>query len=111
MTGIIILAAGSSSRLGQAKQNLVLKGKTLLQRAIETAVASVCEPVIVVLGANVEIIEPTIKNYDINIIQNPGWSEGMSSSIRAGISALLKIEPKIQSAIYRYVRVKPPCHG
>ena len=99
MTGIIILAAGSSSRLGKPKQNLVFKGKTLLQRAIETAIASVCEPVIVVLGANADVIESAIKNYDINIIHNPDWAEGMSSSIRAGISALLKIEPNIQSVI------------
>jgi len=99
MTGIIILAAGSSSRLGQSKQNLVFKGKTLLQRAIETAVASVCEPVIVVLGANAEIIEPTIKNYEVNIVYNADWNEGMSSAIRAGISALIKIEHNVQSVI------------
>jgi molybdenum cofactor cytidylyltransferase len=99
MTGIIILAAGSSSRLGQPKQNLVFKGKTLLQRAIETAVASVCEPVIVVLGANAEVIEPTIKYYKVNIVYNAGWNEGMSSAIRTGISALIKTDPKIQSAI------------
>ncbi|HWZ05047.1 MAG TPA: nucleotidyltransferase family protein [Mucilaginibacter sp.] len=99
MTGIIILAAGSSSRLGKPKQNLVFKGKTLLQRAIETAIASVCEPVIVVLGANADVIESIIKNYDINIVHNPDWDEGMSSSIRAGVSALLKIDPNIQSAI------------
>ena len=99
MTGIIILAAGSSSRLGKPKQNLVFKGKTLLQRAIETAVASVCEPVIVILGGNAEIIEPTIKNYDVHIIHNPDWEEGMSSSIRAGISELLKLAPDVQSVI------------
>lgn len=99
MTGIIILAAGSSSRLGKPKQNLVFKGKTLLQRAIETAIASVCEPIVVVLGGNAEVIEPTIKNYAINIIHNPDWNEGMSSSVRSGISALLNIEPNIQSAI------------
>ncbi|WP_295669863.1 nucleotidyltransferase family protein [uncultured Mucilaginibacter sp.] len=99
MTGIIILAAGSSSRLGKPKQNLIFKGKTLLQRAIETAIASVCEPVVVVLGGNAEAIEPTIKNYDINIIHNPEWNEGMSSSIRTGLSGLLKIEPNIQSVI------------
>ena len=70
-----------------------------MQRAIETAIASVCEPVVVVLGGNAEAIEPTIKNYDINIIHNPEWNEGMSSSIRTGLSGLLKIEPNIQSVI------------
>lgn len=99
MTGIIILAAGSSSRLGKPKQNLVFKGKTLLQRTIETAIASVCNPIVVVLGGNAEVIEPNIKNYAVNITHNPDWAEGMSSSIRKGVSAMLKIEPNIQSVI------------
>jgi len=99
MTGIIILAAGSSSRLGKPKQNLVYKGQTLLQRAVATAVASVCKPVIVVLGANEEVIKPTIESDAINIIYNRDWQEGMASSIRSGINALQKIEPKAGSAI------------
>ncbi len=99
MTGIIILAAGSSSRLGKPKQNLVYKGQTLPQRAIATAAASVCMPVIVVLGANEEVIKPTIENDTINIIHNPDWQEGMASSIRSGINALQKMEPKADSVI------------
>ena len=99
MTGIIILAAGSSSRLGKPKQNLVYKGQTLLQRAIEAAAASVCRPVIVVLGANEEMVKPTIESDNINIIHNPDWQEGMASSIRSGINALQKIEPNADSVI------------
>jgi molybdenum cofactor cytidylyltransferase len=99
MTGIIILAAGSSSRLGKPKQNLVYKGQTLLQVAIETAGSSVCEPVIVVLGANAGVIRPTIDGSDVNLIQNTNWQEGMASSIRLGISELQKIAPKTNAAI------------
>jgi len=99
ITGVIILAAGSSSRLGQPKQNLVYKDKTLLQRTIETAMASVCDPVIVVLGANSEAIKPTIVNTDAIIVQNNEWSEGMASSIRAGIVELRKISLDVKSVI------------
>ena len=99
MTGIIILAAGSSSRLGQPKQNLVYKGKTLLQRSIETAMASVCEPVVVVLGANQEVIKPTIANYALDIIENADWNEGMASSIRTGLKRVLQLSPATQSVI------------
>jgi len=99
MTGIIILAAGSSRRLGQPKQNLVFKGGTLLQRAVETAIASVCAPVIVVLGANAGVIRPTVEHYKITIIENPDWAEGMSSSIRVGITALQNFAPTAESAI------------
>ena len=99
MTGIIILAAGSSSRLGQPKQNLVYKGKTLLQRTIETAMASICETVVVVLGANAEVIKPTIANYSVEIIENTDWTEGMASSIRTGLKRVLQISPGEQSVI------------
>jgi molybdenum cofactor cytidylyltransferase len=99
MTGIIILAAGSSSRLGKPKQNLIYRGQTLLQRAIETANASISQPVMVVLGANADVIEPTIVNCQVNIIYNPDWAEGIASSIRLGITEIQKIEPNIASII------------
>lgn len=85
MTGLIILAAGESSRLGFPKQTLLYKGKTLLELAIEAGLKSECSPVIVVTGANAEAIEPGIKHSDVNIIYNPEWNEGMASSIRVAI--------------------------
>lgn len=99
MTGIIILAAGSSSRLGTPKQNLVYKDQTLLQRAIKTALATSCSPIAVVLGANFEVIKPTIEDLPATIIYNEDWQEGMSSSIRLGISELQKNQAKIDSVI------------
>jgi molybdenum cofactor cytidylyltransferase len=89
MTGLIILAAGNSSRLGRPKQNLVYQNQTLLQRAIATAISSDCEPIILVLGANAEVIEvPPHKK--LTIVYNEAWQEGMASSIRAGITELEK---------------------
>lgn len=91
MTGAIILAAGESRRLGQPKQNLVFRNKTLLQHAIDAALGSGCKPVIVVLGANSGLIE-LAANEDIKPVYNSGWNEGMASSIRAGIKALENYE-------------------
>jgi len=99
MTGIIILAAGSSSRLGTPKQNLVYRGQTLLQRAVEVACSSVCKPVIVVLGANEDAIKPTIKTTPVTIIYNPDWHEGMASSIRLGVKEIQKSAPAVTSVI------------
>src|SRR5580698_3225387 len=99
MTGVIILAAGSSSRLGKPKQNLVFQGQTLLQRTIQNAMASVCESVIVILGANAEVVQSTIQNQPIPVIYNPDWTEGMASSIRLGISELKKMLPNIKSVL------------
>lgn len=84
---IIILAAGSSSRLGRPKQLLKLEGKTLLQKSIAAAL-NVSKNVIVVLGANENLIRPTISDSPIEIVLNENWANGMSSSIRTGMSVL-----------------------
>ena len=83
---IIILAAGSSSRLGRPKQLLEINGKTLLQKAIETAL-KISKNVIVVLGGNEKLIRPTISDFPIQIVLNENWEEGMSSSIRSGMES------------------------
>ena len=87
MPAIIILAAGESSRLGKPKQNLVFENKTLLQRAVETAMRSKYRPVVIVLGA-VDIPLPEIINEQIRIIYNEEWKEGIASSIRAGVQEI-----------------------
>lgn len=99
MIGLIILAAGSSSRLGKPKQNLVFQGSTLLQRSIKAALAADCQQIVVVLGANAPVIEPTIADQPIQIILNKDWEKGMSSSISSGLAALLKTNPQLQSVI------------
>lgn len=98
MTALIILAAGESARLGRPKQNLVFEGKTLLQRAAETALSTACGPVIVVLGANAEAIRQTISQYPVEIIYNADWPEGIASSIRLGIKELQQ-KPGVTSVI------------
>jgi molybdenum cofactor cytidylyltransferase len=99
MTGIIILAGGSSSRLGKPKQNLIYNDKTLLQNAIDAANASLGKPVLVVLGAKADVIKPTIESFPVKILHNQNWQEGMASSIRLGITEIKKIEPKVTSLI------------
>jgi molybdenum cofactor cytidylyltransferase len=85
---IIILAAGRSGRMGLPKQLLPMKGKNLLQHTIDQAVASKAISVSVILGADAVYIQKRIREGNFKIVMNPHWTEGMSSSIRAGISAL-----------------------
>ncbi|TSD66822.1 nucleotidyltransferase family protein [Inquilinus sp. KBS0705] len=99
MNAIVILAAGSSSRMGLPKQNLVYKGQTLLQAAIKNAV-SVSENVLVVLGANRENIEHTITDQHVNIIYNPNWPEGMASSISLAIDHIQTAYLQITSVLF-----------
>lgn len=84
----VIVAAGSSTRLGQPKQLVVIDGESLLQRAIRVACEAGAEPVFMVLGANRELIEGSLDIAAPKIIVNEHWEEGLASSIRAGVEAV-----------------------
>ncbi|HXJ42887.1 MAG TPA: nucleotidyltransferase family protein [Bryobacteraceae bacterium] len=84
--GLILLAAGNSTRMGSPKQLVDYRGKTLLRHAVETALASVCQPVVVVLGANADAIRPSITELPVEIVVNDRWEEGMGTSIHSGVS-------------------------
>jgi molybdenum cofactor cytidylyltransferase len=84
----VIIAAGSSSRLGQPKQLLVSQEETLLHRAIRLANEVDTHPVLVVLGAHREQIELGVDLSAARVVVNPDWEEGMAASIRVAILAL-----------------------
>jgi len=98
-TGIIILAAGSSSRLGRPKQLLIYEGKTLLERATEAALNSSCKPVLVVLGDKADLMPRMSPRPDLNYLVNERWQEGMSTSISRGLTALLEAEPNLDGVV------------
>ena len=97
--GIIILAAGASNRLGKPKQLLQFEGETLLKRAVRTALASRCRSVIVVLGAQAENPKREIAEFDVEIVENPNWENGMGTSIQIGLKSLLMIHPDVSGVI------------
>lgn len=99
-TGIVILAAGNSSRLGRPKQLLRYKDSTLLKNTISEALKVSNSFIIVVSGANHEIIEKEINSTAINICKNPDWESGMSSSIAKGLSELLKLNEDCEQCIF-----------
>ncbi len=98
-TGVIILAAGESSRLGSPKQLLVYSGATLLQHSIEVAQVANAGSVIVVLGANADTINNGLKHATAKIVINSDWKEGMASTIRCGLQKLLELNPGVEAAI------------
>lgn len=89
--GLIILAAGASKRLGQAKQLLKFEDKTLIYHMVRVGLRSVCFPVQVVLGANYLRILKEIENMPVFIDVNPEWEKGMGSSISFGVKKINKI--------------------
>lgn len=90
--GLVILAAGCARRMGFSKQLLKLNGIPMIRRAVNSAIASCCHPIVVVTGANFEIINQSINKLPIIIIHNPDWTLGIGSSIKAGIKAISALE-------------------
>ena len=85
---IVVLAAGGSSRMGAAKQLLPLGGRSLLRRAVETALATDCRPVVVVVGRDAPAMRAELAGLDVVVVENADWPSGMGSSIRAGLGAV-----------------------
>ncbi len=84
---IIILAAGSSSRMNEhVKQILPWKQTTLLGNAIAQANAVKYADVYVVLGAHKEIIQRNMQLEKTSIIFNENWKDGIGSSIASGVN-------------------------
>lgn len=80
------MAAGSSSRMGEPKQLLPWKDRTLIENSINKVLQLQTSKPIVVLGANSEKIIPKIKNNPIEIIRNPNWERGLGNSIAFGVN-------------------------
>ena len=97
--GLIILAAGSASRMGKPKQLLSYQGSSLISHAAKAAINSICQPVLVILGAYVEQIKPQIDKLPVQIVKNPDWETGMSSSITVGINAINQSHPQLDAVI------------
>ncbi len=90
----IILAAGASRRLGVPKQTVLFRGETLLERTIRIVREAGVQSVFVVLGANRAVIEGAVNLLGVQVVDNPEWPEGMSSSVRVGVRAVLAAFPE-----------------
>jgi CTP:molybdopterin cytidylyltransferase MocA len=114
----VLLAAGASTRMGSAKALVRLRGQSFLVRGVR-ALWSVCDTVIVVLGAdgkrvchavNEEFAELVDKGLaapdlmagpknrsgelEVRFAFNPRWAEGMLSSVRIGLAQALRHKPR-----------------
>ncbi len=84
----VILAAGTSSRMGAFKPLLNLNGITLLERNIRLFQSVGIDDILVVTGHNKEALEPLVHELGGRPIFNKEFASGMLSSIQAGVKAL-----------------------
>jgi molybdenum cofactor cytidylyltransferase len=98
--GAVVLAAGSSSRLGRPKQVIRFRGESLLRRAARAALAGGCSPVVVVTGAYAELSKRELDGLDVGVAFNHRWQTGMASSIGVGLRALLTADINASAAVF-----------
>lgn len=84
----VVLAAGASERLGRPKQLLVWQGEPLVRRVARTALTAGLDPVVVVTGAYSQEVAVALDGLAVEIVINPAWEEGQSTSLAAGVRAL-----------------------
>ena len=86
--GAVILAAGVSSRMGEAKQLLRLGRQTLLEHTLENVRGAGLDEIVLVLGFAAEAINAKFATEDLKVVINQTYREGMASSLRVGLAAL-----------------------
>jgi molybdenum cofactor cytidylyltransferase len=97
--GIVLLAAGSSSRMGRSKQLLDVDGEPLLVRSVRAALASKAQPVLVVLGSREKLHRKTLKNLEVSVVADPFWERGIGHSLKTGVSEILKMAPHLEAIL------------
>jgi molybdenum cofactor cytidylyltransferase len=85
----IVLAAGRSTRMaGSNKLVAEIAGQPLVRIVAQQALASRARPVIVVAGYQRERIEAALAGLPVQIVHNPDYEKGLSTSVKTGISAV-----------------------
>ena len=82
----VVLAAGSSTRMGRNKLYFELDGETLLRRVVRRAIRAGLDPVIVVVGHEAERARAELAGLSCTPVDNPDHALGINRSLRTGIS-------------------------
>ena len=119
----VVLAAGQSRRMGSLNKLLQrVDGRSMIVHAVEAAIQSGADPVIVVTGHEADEIREALKDHTVTFAHNPHYDDGMSTSLRAGIEALpvgidgalvcLADMPKVDAPVLRsLIDAFDPSHG
>lgn len=82
----VVLAAGSSRRMGRNKLLLELEGEPLVRRVAGRAAAAGLDPILVVLGHEAARVEAALADLPHQAIENPDHERGVNASLRLGLS-------------------------
>jgi molybdenum cofactor cytidylyltransferase len=90
----LILAAGESRRMGTDKATLVYGGRTFLEAIVQTLREAEIEPIVVVLGHHAEEIQRQVNLEATQLVINPDYRSGQTSSLQTGLRALSANDPE-----------------
>jgi len=94
----VVLAAGGGRRYGMPKALVEYEGSLLVERAVRTA-SAVCDPVLVVLGAQAVDVWRTADLGGAMVLANKDWETGMASSLRTGLDGLRGWPGRVDAAL------------
>ncbi|HLU56757.1 MAG TPA: nucleotidyltransferase family protein [Pseudonocardia sp.] len=98
----LLLAAGAGRRMGRPKALVRLGGEPLVRRAVRVLAEGGCAPLVVVVGAAADEVEPLLPE-GVRVARAPDWDEGMGASLRAGLAALEAVDPVPDAALVHLV--------
>jgi molybdenum cofactor cytidylyltransferase len=84
----VVLAAGRASRMGSNKLVADLDGEPIVRRTVRAVLGSRARPVVVVTGHEADAVRGALAGLDVSFVHNPDFSDGMSTSLRAGVAAV-----------------------
>ncbi len=99
----LILAAGSSSRMGVPKQLLPWGQTTLIGHAIQQSFSCKRVDIFVVLGANFDLISEEVNSFSVSVIHNTDWQKGMGGSISLGVEKISGYNPLYEAVLISLV--------
>ncbi len=88
LVSAVVLAAGESKRMGEHKQLLLMGSRTMLERVLDSFIASSVCQVVAVLGSGVGKMRKVIGNRAVDVVFNERYQEGMSTSLIKGLEAV-----------------------
>ena len=92
----VILAAGTSRRMGQNKMLLELEGESLVRRAAKRALGAGLSPVVVVIGHEADRLRAELKDLPLEFAVNPDYTGPTSGSLHQGLN---KLGPDVNAAV------------
>jgi molybdenum cofactor cytidylyltransferase len=84
----VVLAAGSSRRMGRNKLLLELEGEPLVRRVARRAAGAGLDPILVVLGHEATSVQAALGDLPHQALLNPDHLSGANSSLRLGLASV-----------------------